>query len=168
MDRDEVIALARKFDMRKGRRPRTQLPPTPVFATKKDVEAAARLYDERLARASAYARARRRSGRGRQDGEWSHEHLLTDAVHDPHEQDDAIAHSQPVNHHQALMPVQHHSEQFVPHHSDAHGIPYHQQAHMQSVHSQALGTHAVPAHPHQALAHSQQLVVHGPQALALA
>lgn len=65
MDRDEVIALANKFDMRKGRRPRTTSIPTskPALATRSDVEAAAKLYDERLARASAYARKRRRDGK---------------------------------------------------------------------------------------------------------
>ncbi len=65
MDRDEVIALALKFDMRKGRRPRTPAirPSKPALATRSDVEAAARLYDERLARASAYARKRRRDGK---------------------------------------------------------------------------------------------------------
>jgi len=116
MNREEVIALANKFDMRKGRRPRVSSTPRPtlslignsaaaaaahvptnnlaagtngasiahakslnstpnfhpttgapqnvnVLSTRSEVEAAARLYDERLARASAYARKRRRDGK---------------------------------------------------------------------------------------------------------
>lgn len=166
MDRDEVIALARKFDMRKGRRPRGTITPTPVFATKKDVEAAARLYDERLARASAYARARRRSGRGHQSAEWDDALAHPDEAHGVHQQDVAVSHGQPVNHFQAGSTAHHHTQQFIPHHAEAHDVPYHEHAHMQSVHSQALGTHSVAVHPHQAVAHSQQLAVHDVQALA--
>lgn len=110
MNREEVIALAQKFDMRKGRRPRVSSAPRAaatttttalrvaavtgnnalhrnnsipaqnnningngntnkaVLASRSEVEAAARLYDERLARASAYARKRRRDGKSSTGG----------------------------------------------------------------------------------------------------
>lgn len=70
MDRDEIVALASKFDSRKGRRPRSSLPEAPALSSKDEVEAAARLYDERLARASAYARARRRVGKAGANPLW--------------------------------------------------------------------------------------------------
>lgn len=156
-----MIALARKFDSRKGRRPRTPMTPAPVFANKSDVEAAARLYDERLARASAYARARRRSGRGRQNASWTAAHADTSLAQNAHQPSTSNLH--PLN-----TTAAHTSSQYVTHHPDSQAFSCATQTHPLPNHLQPLGAHNQPItmHSHQAVALARHVVLHDQRSFA--